>query len=107
MKKAGEQNRLPFVRTVLLACGDLVNANLFLAKVFGFETDNAVDRCKQRIILANADVDAGMEVRTTLTHEDIARKHELTVRALRSETLGMAVAAVTGRTNAFFMCKQL
>jgi len=48
-----------------------------------------------------------MEMRAALTHENVARKHELTVRTLRSETLGMAVAAVTGRTDAFFMRKQL
>jgi len=75
--------------------------------VLGFKADNAIDRSKERIVLADADVGAGMEMRAALTHENVARKHELTVRTLRSETLGMAVAAVTGRTDAFFMRKQL
>ena len=71
--------------------------------MLGFKAHNAIDGSKERIVLADADVGAGMNVCATLTHEDISRKHELTIRALRPETLGMAVAAVTGRTNAFFM----
>ena len=96
-----------FLNTTLLARGDLVNADLLLAKVFGLEAHNAVDSSKERIVFADTNVGAGMNVCATLTHEDVARKHELTIRAFRPETLGMAVAAVTGRTNAFFMRKQL
>ena len=96
-----------FHKPQLLACGDLENADLLFAKVLGLKAHNAVDSSKERIVFADTNVGAGMNVCATLTHEDIARKHELTIRALRSETLGMAVAAVTGRTNAFFMCKQL
>ena len=96
-----------FQKPQLLARGDLENADLLFAKVLGFKAHNAIDRCKERIVLADADVGAGMHVCAALTHEDVAREHELTVRTLRPETLGMAVAAVTGRTNAFFMRKQL
>ena len=75
--------------------------------MLGFKAHNAIDRCKERIVLANADVGAGMEMRAALTHENVACEDKLTVRTLRTETLGMAIAAVAGRTNAFFMRKQL
>ena len=75
---------LSHTKTWLFAYGDLVNADLLFAKVLGFKANNAVDGCKERIVLADADVGAGMEMRAALTHENIAREHELTVRALRT-----------------------
>ena len=72
-----------------------------------FETNDTVDLCEQRVILADADVGAGMEVRSALANKNVAREDELTVCTLRSETLGFAVSAVTGRTDAFLMCEQL
>ena len=84
-----------------------VDADGLLARVAGLEADDAVDLGEQRIILADADVGAGMEVRTALANKNVAREDELTVRALRPETLALAVSAVTGRTDAFFMCEQL
>jgi hypothetical protein len=69
--------------------------------MFGFKTDNAVDFRKERIVLADANVDAGMEMRPALTDQNVARKHELTVRALRPEPLGLAVAAVREEPSPF------
>ena len=84
-----------------------VNAYALAAAMLRFETKNAVDLCKQGIVLADADIVAGVEMGTTLTNEDIACKNELTVRTLGSETFGFAVAAVAGTTNALFVCKKL
>jgi hypothetical protein len=42
-----------------------------------------------------------------LTDEDVARKHELTVRALYAQTLRRAVAAVARAAHSFFVGEQL
>ena len=72
-----------------------------------FKAKDAVNLCKQGIVLANTDIVAGMEVSTALPDEDVARKNELTVRTLRSQTLGLAVTTVTGATYALLMCEKL
>ena len=68
-----------------------------------------VEALKARLLEINPDADivAGVEMGTTLTNEDVACKNELTVRTLGPETLGFAVAAVAGTTNALFVCKKL
>ena len=50
---------------------------------------------------------AGMHVRASLAHDDIARKHGLTVRFLDAQSLRAAVTSVLCGTDAFFMCKKL
>ena len=74
-----------------------VDANGLLPQMTGLETDHAVDLGKQGIVLADPDVDAGMEVGAPLAHEDVPRQHGLTVCLLGSKTLAFAVSAVTGR----------
>ena len=72
-----------------------------------FKANHAVDFSKKRIILPDANVKAGMEMRAALPHKDVAGKHELTVRALGPKTLGLAVTAVAGAAYALFVCEQL
>ena len=91
-----------------LACDFLgVNADALAAAVLRLEAQNAVNLCEQGIILTDANVGAGMEMSAALPDEDIARKHELTVRTLRSEPLGLAFTTVTGATYALLMCEKL
>ena len=59
-----------------------VHADLLAAKVLGFKANNAVGLCKKGIVLSDADVDAGMEMRAALPYQDIAGQHELTVGTL-------------------------
>ena len=71
------------------------------------KTNDAVDLGIQGIVLADADVGAGMEMSAALPDKDIAGETELTVRTLGPETLGFRFTAVAGRTDALFMCKKL
>ena len=84
-----------------------VNADAPLAAMLRLKTKNAVNLCKQSVILADTDVVAGMEVSAALPDEDVARKNELTVRTLGPETLGFAVTTVAGTADALFMSKKL
>ena len=71
------------------------------------EANDAVDLRKQRIVLADADVGAGMEMRAALTDKNVAREHELTIRALHAEALRMAVAAVAGGAHSLLVSEEL
>jgi hypothetical protein len=48
-----------------------------------------------------------MNVGSSLTNDDIAGDHRLTVSGLYAKTLGFAVTAVLGRTDTFFMSEKL
>ena len=90
------------------ACDFLgINADALAAAVLGFKAKNAVNLCKQRIVLTDADVIAGMEMCAALPYEDVARKNELTVRTLGSQTLGFTFTTVTGAADALLMCEKL
>ena len=84
-----------------------VNADLLAAHALRFKADYAVNLCKERIVLADANVIAGMEMRAALPNQDVAGKNELTVGPLRPKTLGLAVAAVTRAAHALFMREKL
>ena len=45
-----------------------------------------------------------MDLGSALSDKDVAGQNELTVGPLRTKTLRLAVAAVTGAAHAFFMC---
>ena len=55
----------------------------------------AVDLREQRVVLAAAHVQAGLEPPSALPDEDGAARHDVAVVALDAEPLGIAVAAVT------------
>ena len=84
-----------------------INAYALIAAMLRLEADDAVDLCEKGIILADADVGAGMEMSTALPDENVAREHELTISTLGPKTLGFAFTAVAGRTYALLMCKKL
>lgn len=75
-------------------CDESENADFFAVAPYSVKLDLAVDESKKRIILALGDVLAGMDMRTALTNEDIAREHFLTVRSLDAEALRLGIASV-------------
>jgi hypothetical protein len=67
----------------------------------------SVDESEQSVILAAANVYAGMDVSASLTNNDVAGDYMLTVSSLNAKSLGLAVTTVLGRTYTFFMSKEL
>ena len=84
-----------------------VYANLLETEMLRLKTNHAVYLGEERIVFSDTDVIAGMEMRSALANQDVARKNELTVSTLGSKTLRLAVTAVSGTADAFFMCKKL
>lgn len=63
---------------------DRINGSLLFISAFSLETKHAVHQCKQRIISALADIDAGMDLSAPLSVQDISRLNELSVSSLRT-----------------------
>src|SRR5690606_10929852 len=68
------------------------------------ELDLAVSQRVQRVVLAHADVYAGVEARAALAHDDAARQDGLAAVHLDAKALRFGVAAVPGGTAALFLC---
>ena len=105
-KKRYEQKLIPFY-TVQLP--ESVGVNAYLSSSVGdvLELYLTVDQSKQSVIGATANIVAGMDVGSSLTDDDIAGKYALTVSGLYAQALGFAVTAVLGRTDTFFVSKEL
>src|SRR5687767_11444550 len=93
----GFRNPLSGFRTVLipdsfLFYGDDGDLPAVLAVVF--EADLAVDLREQGVILAQPDVEPGLEAASLLPHENRAARHEVAVVTLDAETLRIAVSTV-------------
>jgi len=58
------------------------------------ELNDAADLGEQRVVLADADVDTGLEFRAALPDEDRPARHQLAAKALHSEPLGVAIPSV-------------
>src|ERR1700677_3710756 len=63
----------------------------------------AVGEREQRMVLAHADVFAGMELRAALTHDDVAGFNRLAAENLHAETLSRRVATVARRAACFLV----
>ncbi len=64
-----------------------VNADLFASALQRLELHDAVRQREKRIIRPSADVDAGMDLRAALAHDDVAGDNRLPVRLLHAEPL--------------------
>lgn len=84
-----------------------INADLLVRLALTLELDDAVNLGVQGIVIADADVVAGMDYGTTLANQNVAGEYELTIGALNAQTLRGRVTAVTRATHTFFMGKQL
>ncbi len=63
----------------------------------------AVDKCKESVVFADADVVTGMELGASLTNENVACENELTVRTFCTQSFCGALTTVVRRTGTFFM----
>ena len=81
-RKNPERDSFGVFTTKLLFCVDRAHLAILAHTL---ELDLAVDQSEQRIVLADTNVVARMNVRASLTNEDVARQNELTVRALGAE----------------------
>ena len=61
------------------------------------EVDAAVGKGKQGMVLAHADIGAGMNFGTALAHQDVAGKNALAAEPLHAETAPIRIAAITRR----------
>ena len=67
------------------------------------ELQRAVAQGEQRVVLAAADVLAGMELGAALSHDDVAGADLLTGEHLHAKALSAGIAAVTAGTETFLM----
>src|SRR5690349_3156121 len=63
-----------------------------------------LDQGEQGVVLADADIGAGMELRAALTDDDVAGDDALTTELLDAKTTAGAIATVAGATACLFMC---
>src|SRR5690606_30671981 len=71
---------------------------------FLLERDRAGFQRKQRMILAKADIGAGMPLGAALTNEDVAGEHGLAAELLHAKASAIGIAAVARRTASFLVC---
>src|SRR5688500_5888764 len=68
------------------------------------EANVAADQREQRVVLAHADVHAGVQRRTALTNDDAACADRLAAEDLDAEALRFGVAAVARAAACFLVC---
>src|SRR5688572_4783567 len=98
----GTSTHLSFVSRYSLLILDRMDRNKSAALTVILELHLAGDLREQRVILAQADVEAGLVLASALADENRAPGHEVAVEALDAEPLRVAVAAVTRRSLSFF-----
>ena len=103
-KEKTRTKRFGFFRSFLFSN---VHASLLAILAELLKTKHAVYLGKQGVVFADTDVDAGMDVGTTLANENVAGENELTVSALGAKALGLGVTAVLGGAHTFFMSEEL
>src|SRR3954469_11489989 len=70
----------------------------------GVEGHPAVRLGEQGVVLADADIGAGVELGAALTDQDVARDHDLIAELLHAQALAGGIAAVTRTAACFLMC---
>ena len=86
---------------------DGVDADFALIATFALKCNLARNFCKESIIFAASDIQAGVKMRAALTDENTARRDDCTGLLFDAKTLRFAVTTVTSGADAFFMCKTL
>jgi hypothetical protein len=81
----------------------LYDTNTLSRLANAFKLHNACGKCKECVVTADANIDAGMKLCAALTHEDVAGEYYLTAKAFNPEALGITFAAVSRTSAAFFM----
>src|SRR5690606_6048817 len=75
-----------------------------IARPLDRELHPAVDQREQGVVLADADIGAGMELRAALAHDDRAGADGLSAVRLHAQHLRLRIAAVAGRAAALLLC---
>lgn len=78
-----------------------INTDLSLISAETFESNSAFCDCKERIVLANLNVQTRMEMGASLANDDVARFSDLTCVHFGSQALRIGVAAVLCAGNTF------
>ena len=73
-----------------------VDADELAPAALVFEFDEALDKSKERIVLAAADVVAGLPLSSALAGKDVAAEDMLTAKFLEPKPLCIRIAAVSG-----------
>src|SRR5690606_24290338 len=68
------------------------------------ECDMAVDLSKDRVILAQTNANARMELSSALTDDDVAGQHRFAAEALDAQALGLGITTVASTTACLLMC---
>src|SRR6185369_768034 len=63
-----------------------------------------VHQGEQGVVLAHADVGAGVELGAALAHDDGAGADQFTAESLHAEHLGLGIPPVSRRAASFFLC---
>src|SRR5450756_1309863 len=67
------------------------------------KNNHAINRGEEGGVSTGPHVHARLDMRSTLTNEDITRKHNLASIFLHAQTLGIAIPTVAAGTATFFM----
>jgi len=82
---------------------DWIYADLFSGFVFALEFHFAVNYCKKRIVSTNHNVVARVNLGSSLTNQNVAGTHYLTIISFDAQSFGFTVASISGTANSFFM----
>ncbi len=87
----------------ILTFGNGKNADAFQTTTVCFEADDTIDERKERPVTADANIFARMNLRATLTNDDVAGTATLTTIKFHAAVLRIAVTTVTAGTLTFLM----
>src|SRR5207244_9529589 len=85
------------------SCCVWVHANKLSETAFVFKVHYAVNQSKQGVILTATHVAARFPFGPALARENVTAKHALAAELLESQSLGIRVTSVSGRTYTFLM----
>ncbi len=92
-----------FLQLFLLLFFNRIYADLSLVSAKTFESDSAFCGSKECVILADLNVQAGMEMGASLTNDDVAGFSNLSCVHLCAKALGVGVTAVACAGRTFMM----
>ena len=103
LKKLPQIHAAVFLSQLLLSVNGALTAILALA----LELDGTVNQSEQGVILADTNVDTGMDVGASLANQNVAGQNELTVSTLDAQALSLGITAVLGGTAALVVSEEL
>src|SRR5688572_1715201 len=103
-KKAARLSGFFCQRAVCLVARGRIDRHLLTTTIVGLELHDAIHQGEERIILATADVAAGVELGAALTDQNVAGDDVLATEPLDAEALRVRIATVAARADSLFMC---